>query len=210
MSKPQLVLIPGAWHTPEAFSIIIPKLESHGYTVHTRQLPAVDPSPVDPPTDLTKDVAAVRELVNKAIGDGNDVVVVAHSWAGLVAGCALTGVGKREREAKGEKGGVVRTAYISSFLAPIGVGLMDALQGNIPDWWYVDVSAPSSLDTNVRIQLLKSPTGHPRHHPPRSSKHLLQRPPRSPTAGMVVQDQAPCLCHPASQSDGRIVDGDSE
>lgn len=83
MSKPQLVLIPGAWHTPEAFSHIIPKLESHGYAVHTSQLPSVDPNPADPPTDLSKDVAVVRDLVIKAIGDGKDVVVVPHSWAGM-------------------------------------------------------------------------------------------------------------------------------
>jgi hypothetical protein len=146
MTKPQLVLIPGAWHTPEAFSLIIPKLQSHDYSIHTRQLPAVDPSPTDPPTDLTKDVAAVRELVIKAIGDGNDVVVVPHSWAGVVAGSALSGLGKVEREAKGEKGGVVRIAFMCSFIAPIGVGLLDAVEGQLPDWWYADVCNPSCLD----------------------------------------------------------------
>lgn len=140
MSKPHLVFIPGAWHTPEAFSVIIPKLEAHGYTVHTLQLPAVGPSPDNVPTDLSQDINAVRSLVTKAIGAGNDVVVVPHSWGGIVAGSALAGLGKKEREAKGEKGGVVRTAYMCAFMAPEGVSLIDALQGNIPDWWYVEVS----------------------------------------------------------------------
>jgi hypothetical protein len=139
MSKPQIVLIPGAWHTPEAFSLIISKLESHGYVVHCSQLPSVDPNPSDPLTDLTKDITVVRDLVTKAIGDGNDVVVAPHSWSGIVAGSALTGMGKKEREAKGEKGGVVRTAYMCAFMAPEGVSLMDSLQGQIPEWWYVEV-----------------------------------------------------------------------
>jgi len=137
MAKPQIVLIPGAWHKPECFSIIIPKLEAHGYTVHTRQMPSVTES--DPPTDLSRDVAAARDLVTKAIGGGNDVVVVPHSWAGLVAGSAFGGMGKKEREAKGEKGGIVRAAYMCAFMAPEGVSLLDAIQHQIPDWWYIGV-----------------------------------------------------------------------
>lgn len=101
----------------------------------------MDPNPSDPPTDLTKDIAVLRDLVTKAIGDGNDVVVVPHSWAGIVAGSALIGFGKKEREAKGEKGGVVKTAYMCAFLAPEGVSLIDALQGQIPDWWYEEVGS---------------------------------------------------------------------
>ncbi|KAF2688409.1 alpha/beta-hydrolase [Lentithecium fluviatile CBS 122367] len=150
MSKPHLVLIPGAWHTPTSFSLIVPQLKSHGYTIHTCQLPSVDPSPTDPPTDLSKDVAAVRALVTQAIGAGNDVVVAPHSWAGIVNGSALTGLGKREREMRGEKGGVVRCAYLCAFMAPEGVSLLDALGGVIPEWWYVDgihsITRPSAAN----------------------------------------------------------------
>ncbi|KAF2250569.1 alpha/beta-hydrolase [Trematosphaeria pertusa] len=135
MTKPQLVLIPGAWHTPECFSLITPKLQAAGYAVHTRQLPSVGSA--NPPPDLSQDIAAVRELVTAAIGDGNDVLVVPHSWSGIVAGSALTGMGKKQREERGEKGGVVRVAYMCSFIAPEGVSLMDALQGEIPHWWEV-------------------------------------------------------------------------
>lgn len=138
MSKPQLVLIPGAWHTPEAFSVLIPKLEAHGYTVHTTQLPSVDAPADNVPTEPNKDIEAVRSLVTKAIGAGNDVIVAPHSWGGIVAGSALSGLGKKEREAKGEKGGVMRTAYMCAFMAPQNFSLSDALQGQIPDWWYID------------------------------------------------------------------------
>ncbi|KAJ4289592.1 hypothetical protein N0V90_010921 [Kalmusia sp. IMI 367209] len=149
MAKPQIVLIPGAWHTPECYSIIIPKLEAHGYTVHTRRLPSVTDS--NPPKDLSQDIAAVQDLVTKAIGSGNDVVVIPHSWAGIVAGSALGGFGKKQREAKGEKGGVVRAGYMCAFMAPEGVSLVDAIQGQIPEWWSVkdeqfSVLAPSAQD----------------------------------------------------------------
>jgi hypothetical protein len=136
MSKPQIVLIPGAWHTPVAFTDITARLQSHGYTVHSRQLASVG-NP-NPPQDLSQDIAILREVVLEAIGDGNDVVVVPHSWSGVVAGSGLVGLGKKQREANGEKGGVIRGAYMCAFIVPEGVSLMDALQGQIPDWWYVD------------------------------------------------------------------------
>ncbi|KAF2640858.1 alpha/beta-hydrolase [Massarina eburnea CBS 473.64] len=132
-SKPQLVFVPGAWHTPEAFSLITPLLKSAGYTVHSRQLPAVG-NP-NPPQDLSEDIAAVRDLVTEAIGTGNDVVVFPHSWGGIVVGSALVGLGKKEREAQGEKGGVVRTGYICSFLVPKGINPIQSMDA---DWWTVE------------------------------------------------------------------------
>lgn len=111
-SKPQIVLFPGAWHKPSCFSHIIPKLEAAGYAVRTAQLPSVTDH--NPPKDLNADIATVRSTVDEAIGSGNDVVVIPHSWAGIVVGSALTGYSKKEREAKGEKGGVVRCGCMSN------------------------------------------------------------------------------------------------
>ncbi|KAF2793223.1 alpha/beta-hydrolase [Melanomma pulvis-pyrius CBS 109.77] len=148
-TKPQIVLIPGAWHTPAAFSTIIAKLEEAGYTVHTRQLPSVgNPKP---PTDLSEDIVAVQDLVTEAIGDGNDVVVVPHSWAGIVAGSGLVGYGKKQREENGEKGGIVKGAYMCAFIVPEGVSLMDAIQHQIPEWWTIEVCGPHSVANDPNI-----------------------------------------------------------
>ncbi|KAF2118950.1 Alpha/beta hydrolase fold-1 [Lophiotrema nucula] len=135
MSKPQIVLLPGAWHTPAHLVGLGKSLEEAGYTVHCNQLPSVG-SDDNPPPDLTRDIAALQETVTTAIADGNDVLVVPHSWSGIIASSGLHGYGKKEREAKGEKGGVIRTAYMCAFLVPEGVSLLDALQHQIPEWWY--------------------------------------------------------------------------
>jgi hypothetical protein len=132
MAKPQIVLLPGAWHTPSCMAALISKLESLGYGVHTSRLPSVG-NP-NPPQDLSEDIAVVRSLVEQAIDKDNDVVVFPHSWAGIVTGSALVGLGKKEREAEGKKGGVVRTGYMASFILPKGVSLMDAAGGEIA-WW---------------------------------------------------------------------------
>ena len=136
MSKPQLVILPGAWHVPLHYAAITSKLEAQGYKVYIRQFPSVgNPKP---PTDLSEDIAAAKSLVEEAIGDGNDVVVIPHSWAGIVAGSALDGMGKKEREAEGKKGGVVRAGYIAAFMVDKGVGLIDCIPGPA-DWWDVQV-----------------------------------------------------------------------
>ena len=136
-TKPQIVLTAGAWHTPASFTTLISKLEDAGYTVHTEKLPSVGNS--TPPQDLSEDIAALQGLVTKAIGDGNDVVVVPHSWSGIVASSGLVGYGKKQREEAGKKGGVVKGAYMCAFLVPEGVSLMDAIQHQIPAWWTVEV-----------------------------------------------------------------------
>lgn len=136
MSKPHIVLVPGAWHSPDAFATVSSKLQGHGYTIHARQLPAVGNK--NPPADLSEDIAVVQSLVEDAIGDGNDVIVIPHSWGGIITGSALDKYNKKEREATGKKGGVVRVAYIAAFILPEGTCLLDAIPG-IPDWWDVKV-----------------------------------------------------------------------
>jgi hypothetical protein len=129
MAKPQLVLLPGAWHTPLCMAALISKLESLGYAIHTSRLPSVG-NP-NPPLDLSEDIAVVRSLVEQAIDKDNDVVVFPHSWAGIVTSSALVGLGKKEREAEG---------YMASFILPEGVSLMDGVGGDVPSWWEVKVS----------------------------------------------------------------------
>jgi pimeloyl-ACP methyl ester carboxylesterase len=187
MSKPQIVLIPGAWHTPAAFSVLTERLESHGYTVHSTQLPSVG-SDDNPPEDLSRDIAALQAIVTKAIGDGNDVMVVPHSWSGIVAGSGLVGYGKKQREEKGLKGGVVKGAYMCSFLVPEGVSLMDAIQHQIPDWWEVKVSL-HGFPILLFGQGLLIVDGLGRPHIRKGPQHLLQRSPRLRTTKVHVSGQ---------------------
>lgn len=137
MPKPHIVLVPGAWHLPACMAPVTSKLSDLGYTIHSRRMPAVG-NP-NPPKDLSEDIAAVDSMVNEAIGsDGNDVIVICHSWGGIVTGSALKGLSKTEREAQGKKGGVVRTGYVAAFIVGEGVCLLDCTRG-VPAWSSVEV-----------------------------------------------------------------------
>lgn len=138
MSKPQIVLVHGAWHNPAAFAPLTSRLEPLGYTIHVPDLPSVGSS--SPPEDFSQDIAALRAVVDTAIGTGNDVVVICHSWGGMVGGSALVGYSKSEREAEGKTGGVVRCGYLAAFMAPVGVSLLDLTGGQYMPWYDVKVS----------------------------------------------------------------------
>lgn len=148
-SKPHLVFLHGAWHSPTYFVGITSLLQAHLYVVHTGQLPAVgNPPSWTPPSDLSQDVAAARSIVETAIGDGNDVIVICHSWGGAIAGSSLVGYSKKEREEKGLKGGVVKCGYMCAFLLDAGVSLRGDGDNAYPSWYDVYVR----LDT-IPLQL---------------------------------------------------------
>jgi pimeloyl-ACP methyl ester carboxylesterase len=149
MSKPQIVLVCGAWHAPDIYmTSLTSALSSRGYKIHTRQMPSVgNPTP---PTDLTADIAALRTLVSDAISPtGNDVIVICHSWGGIITGSALDGLSKREREASGQKGGVVRAGYMAAFMLPAGGTQKDAPGTNLPAW--VSVQPPQTYATSPEM-----------------------------------------------------------
>jgi alpha-beta hydrolase superfamily lysophospholipase len=131
--KPHIVLVHGAFHSPPHYAPLLDALKSHGYTTHTAQLPSV--GSLDPPKDLSQDIAAVRELLAEATETDNDVVVICHSWGGIVSGSALVGWSKAEREAAGKQGGVVRAGYIAAMMLDEGVSMADTLPpGGHPPW----------------------------------------------------------------------------
>jgi pimeloyl-ACP methyl ester carboxylesterase len=84
-------------------------------------------------------MAALHGAVFEEVHErGNDVIMVPHSWSGIVASGAVDGLGKEEREKNGEKGGVVKLAYISAFVPMEGVSLTQAFGGE-PSWYDVKV-----------------------------------------------------------------------
>lgn len=138
MSKPQIVVIPGAWHGPFYFDAVKKTLSTHGYTIHTTQMPAVgNPTPC---SDLSEDYGALHKLVDTAIGpNGNDVIVICHSWGGIVTTGGLQGYSKIEREKEGKKGGVVRLGYMTSFMPDVDQALSDMIP-SMPTWYEMGVS----------------------------------------------------------------------
>ncbi|KAJ5774105.1 hypothetical protein N7457_009001 [Penicillium paradoxum] len=134
MSKPTLIFAPGAWYPSTIFNPIIERLSD--YTCHSVAFPSIEQA--SSVTDLQPDIEAVRSITQQEADAGHDIVIIAHSWAGLPVSSALDGLSKSEREAAGQKGGVVKLIFIAAFLPVIGEGLINAFGGTPPPWYVLD------------------------------------------------------------------------
>jgi pimeloyl-ACP methyl ester carboxylesterase len=123
-SKPTIVVVPGAWHVPEHFELIAKVLRSKGYKVVGVRTPSARQS--GPWVDLYADAAAVSSAILTECDARNDVVVIMHSLGGVAGSAGVKGLGKKEREEKGLKGGVIRLIYLSAFVMEEGVSLSEA------------------------------------------------------------------------------------
>lgn len=82
MSKPSIVIIPGAWQKPVAFEGIVRLFQQTGYpTVHV-PLPTVGGTET-PLAGLDDDVEAVRKVLLPLVDEGKEVVLIGHSAGGI-------------------------------------------------------------------------------------------------------------------------------
>lgn len=119
MQKPTIVCVPGAWHGPEIYDPAFSFLRSSGYPTVALPLPSAGASPAL--KDFSADVEIIRKGVSTLVEDEEkEVVLVTHSYSGMPGAEAPIGLGKKEREKKGLKGGVIRLVFIMAFAMPEG------------------------------------------------------------------------------------------
>lgn len=95
--KPTIILLPGAWHTPDHYTTLLTTLQSLNYPTRSLKLPSVNPT--NPHlTTVESEAAFVREeLLLPELDAGNDVIIIAHSYGGVIAGAAAKGLGRGDR-----------------------------------------------------------------------------------------------------------------
>jgi len=134
-SKPTVIFVPGAWHTPEGYGKVMGLLEKEGYKCIGVNLASVGAEP--PLKDTSEDIKVIRNAIASEVEQEHDVVVAVHSYGG-VPGCdAIKGFTRADQEAKGKKGGVVKLLFICAFALPEGMSLMDGLGGTPLPWFDV-------------------------------------------------------------------------
>lgn len=137
MAKPTFVLVPGAWLKPDIYSGVMDSLNAHGYPTTGLPLPSAGAMP--PNMTFDEDVNAIRESLTKlVVTEEREVILVVHSYTGMPGTEAPKDLGKKERQEKGLKGGVVRLVFIMAFAMPEGFQ-PTAGGAQMPEWMKVDL-----------------------------------------------------------------------
>lgn len=116
--EPAVLLVSGGFHLPEAYAPFLEQLSKAGFVVRCPRLPTN--GDVRPPkATLQDDVAAVCAAASDLAYAGHPIVVLAHSYGGLVASQAIT----EDLYAKQGAAGVVRLIYLSAWMIQPGTSL---------------------------------------------------------------------------------------
>ncbi|KAK1689606.1 Alpha/beta hydrolase fold-1 [Colletotrichum godetiae] len=147
-TKPTFVLAPGAWHKETCYSPAQELLEARGYPVEAVEYPSVGAEP--PTKGLTDDANAVRAVLQRLADEGKEIVLVVHSYGGLVGANAVEGLGYKQRAKEGKKGGVITFVYLTAFVVPKGKCIREMLGGQFLPWMkfegnYVYAQTPEEI-----------------------------------------------------------------
>ncbi|KAK7227933.1 hypothetical protein V2G26_000103 [Clonostachys chloroleuca] len=138
MPSPVFVLIPGAFGTPSGYDKLVPYLEEAGFS--TKPGPYPSSNPTDPSTaNCQNDIETLRgEVLLPLLKQGNEAILVAHSYGGAVGSAAATGLDKTTRAAKGLPGGVIGLIHITGNILLDGERLLTAVGGAYPPFIKTD------------------------------------------------------------------------
>ncbi|KAF8205333.1 Alpha/Beta hydrolase protein [Mycena galopus ATCC 62051] len=133
-AKPTIIIIPGSFSPLAMYDPVIAGLQAHGYTVHGVELETVGGRAKGhaAPAGMYDDAAKVAALAARLADDGADVVLVAHSYGGVVAGEAAKGLARSVRAQEGKKGGIVRIVFVAAVVPREGETSTDALGSAAP------------------------------------------------------------------------------
>ena len=137
--KPTILFVHGSWHTPAHFAPIVSLFSEAGFPTSCPRQPSVGHAP---PLPLSADVECIQdELVHYIEEYGKEIIVVAHSYSGVITIQAIEErFAKRSYEFDGKRGGVVGILYMCAFLLEAGQSLAGAFGGSLPPYVVVDVS----------------------------------------------------------------------
>lgn len=124
LASPTIVLLQGSFQLPEVYHKFADLIRSHGFTVVQPTYPSLtdQDAPGFTSKTLTTDADAVEAVIKTLVEDeGKTVMVVMHSYGGLVGSEAIPGAltyaSRRERDLPG---GVARLFYLAAFVLPRG------------------------------------------------------------------------------------------
>lgn len=130
--SPVIIVVPGAFGTPSGFDKLLPYLKDAGLSTHPGAYPSCNPASPSTAT-CQDDITSLRDNVLLPLMEqSKDVVVLAHSYGGVVGGAAAKGLDKKTRGAQGLPGSVIGLIYVAGNITLEGESLFEAVGGAYP------------------------------------------------------------------------------
>jgi pimeloyl-ACP methyl ester carboxylesterase len=119
MTLPTIVFIPGAWHTCDYYKQVISILTEKGFPTATVNLPSVGGV-----SSMEDDAIAIQNVISKLANDGQQIILVMHSYGGIPGTESAKGLSREIRQAKGKAGGIIALVYVSAYLIKEGMSVL--------------------------------------------------------------------------------------
>jgi pimeloyl-ACP methyl ester carboxylesterase len=133
---PTLVFIPGSWHKPTCYDKVTQILhEQHGLKCVSITLPSTTGNPA---ATFKDDIDAAREAISSETTQGRNVVVLAHSYGGMVGNSAIKGFTRPQDTTSPTTGYIIGLVLIASGFTLTGLAFMDPFFGRPPPFWRVN------------------------------------------------------------------------
>lgn len=129
--KPVIILSHDAWHVSVHYSLLREALESRGYPVVIINHPSAN-STISPNAKTQDNFNRCRSVTLSHLIAGEDVVVVIHSFRGIMAPHAILGLGSDEIESRPDKprGRILSVIYLCAFI-PEFEGILEDVQEDL-------------------------------------------------------------------------------
>jgi pimeloyl-ACP methyl ester carboxylesterase len=126
----EIVIIPGSFALPAPYDILVEGFRAQGYNARVIALLSANDGTRFPAPTMQDDAAEIRAAVQSVLDDPEkprNVVLAAHSYAGLPGSEALKGLSRTDRSAQGKDTAVIGFVGIASFLPQEGQSLRDIM-----------------------------------------------------------------------------------
>ncbi|RKF60771.1 putative alpha beta-hydrolase [Erysiphe neolycopersici] len=130
--KPSLIIIPGAWQQVTAFQNFVNILVKEGFSAEAIKLPSVGSTSAPPLPGLAEDIAAAQRAITQAVDKSQEVILICHSYGGLVGSNAAEGLDIHTRSKQGKAGGIKKIIFLSAFVIPRGKSLFEMIGQPLP------------------------------------------------------------------------------
>ncbi len=137
-TNPTVVLVPGAWHSPQHYLELQDLVKRAGYDFISHKNPSCDS--LNPNAEsASNDATSIRnEILIPLLDAGNTVILVSHSYGGSPGAASAKGLSKPERVAAGKPGGIIGLIFICAILPHEGQSLVSLLPGQKFDPWVIE------------------------------------------------------------------------